>query len=76
MASGYIYCFSNESMSDVYKIGFTTRSPIMVYPHNFIYNLLYVIKKVSCYHICIENVLIILLIFQLYQTRYNYADKP
>lgn len=29
MASGYIYCFSNESMSDVYKIGHTTRSPIM-----------------------------------------------
>jgi hypothetical protein len=29
MTSGYIYCFSNESMVDVYKIGFTTRSPIM-----------------------------------------------
>jgi predicted ribonuclease YlaK len=29
MASGYIYCFSNESMSGVYKIGFTTRSPIV-----------------------------------------------
>lgn len=29
MASGYIYCFSNESMSGVYKIGFTTRSPII-----------------------------------------------
>ena len=27
--SGYIYCFSNENMKDIYKIGFTTRSPLM-----------------------------------------------
>jgi hypothetical protein len=27
--SGYIYCFSNENMNDTYKIGFTTRCPLM-----------------------------------------------
>ena len=27
--SGYIYCFSNENMKDTYKIGFTTRCPLM-----------------------------------------------
>ena len=27
--SGYIYCFSNESMEGVYKIGFTKRLPLM-----------------------------------------------
>lgn len=27
--SGYIYCFSNESMEGIYKIGFTTRTPLM-----------------------------------------------
>ena len=27
--SGYIYCFSNDIMEGVYKIGFTTRTPLM-----------------------------------------------
>lgn len=27
--SGYIYCFSNESMENIYKIGFTTRTPLI-----------------------------------------------
>jgi hypothetical protein len=27
--SGYIYCFSNDKIGDVYKIGFTTRDPII-----------------------------------------------
>lgn len=27
--SGYIYCFSNDTMEGVYKIGFTTRTPLM-----------------------------------------------
>lgn len=27
--SGYIYCFSNESMEGIYKVGFTTRTPLM-----------------------------------------------
>ena len=27
--SGYIYCFSNESMEGIYKIGFTMRTPLM-----------------------------------------------
>lgn len=27
--SGYIYCFSNDTMENIYKIGFTTRTPLM-----------------------------------------------
>lgn len=27
--SGYVYCFSNDTMMSIYKIGLTTRTPLI-----------------------------------------------